>query len=58
MTVILMVMMVVVVMVIYYHHLRMRCIRCCERYCEAEGENGSTQKLFHATMMTHCVAIC
>jgi hypothetical protein len=47
MTVILMVM---VVVVIYYHHnLRLRSIRCCERYCEAEGENGSKQNLFHAS---------
>jgi hypothetical protein len=43
------VMMMVMVMVgMYYHHnLRLRSIWHCKRYCEAEGENGSEDYLFH-----------
>jgi hypothetical protein len=54
-----MVMMVVVmVMVVYFHHdLRLRCVWHCKRYCEAKGENGSNQKLFHTHMMTRFVLL-
>jgi hypothetical protein len=36
--------MMVMMMVDYHHNLRWHRIR----YCEAEGENSSKQKLFHA----------
>jgi len=40
------VMMMVMVMVGMYN-LRLRSIWHCKRYCEAEGENGSEDYLFH-----------
>ena len=46
-----MVMMMVVMVMVgmnYHHHLRLRRIRHCDRYCDAEDENGCKQKLFHA----------
>jgi len=39
-------MMVVVMMVNYHHYLRLRRIR----YCEAEDEDCSKQKLFHSSL--------
>ena len=55
MMVMIIIMMVIIVMVIivmvmgayYYHHLRLRRNWYCQRYCDAEGEDKSEQKLFH-----------
>ena len=50
MMVMIIIVMVIIVMVMgayYYHHLRLRRNWYCQRYCDAEDEDKSEQKLFH-----------
>jgi amino acid transporter len=47
MVIIVMVIIVMVMAVYYYHHLRLRRNWYCQRYCDAEDEDKSEQKLFH-----------
>jgi heme/copper-type cytochrome/quinol oxidase subunit 2 len=47
MIIIVMVIIVMVMAVYYYHHLRLRRNWYCQRYCDAEDEDKSEQKLFH-----------
>jgi ABC-type bacteriocin/lantibiotic exporter with double-glycine peptidase domain len=47
MLIIVMVIIVMVMAVYYYHHLRLRRNWYCQRYCDAEDEDKSEQKLFH-----------